>query len=109
MHERVIVDGPVGELEGELLHHTMPTLDDALAKMNRYSSGRAADRVAAGERGGLGAALAHGLWAFVRCYIVRRGFLDGSAGFAVAAYVAEGTYYRYLKMAALARSLPRAG
>ena len=109
VHERVVVDGPVGALAGELLHHTMPTLDDAIAKMNRYSSGRAADRVAAGESGGLAPALTHGLWAFLRGYVLRRGFLDGPAGFAVAAYVAEGTYYRYLKMAALARSLPRPG
>jgi glycosyltransferase involved in cell wall biosynthesis len=106
VHERVIVDGPVGRLDGELLHHTMPTFDDALAKMNRYSSGRAADKVAAGRRGGLGPALAHAAWAFVRSYVFRRGFLDGAAGFVVAGYVAEGTYWRYLKMAELARRLP---
>ncbi len=27
-----------------------------------------------------------------------RGFLDGRLGFVLAVYVAEGTYYRYLKM-----------
>ena len=80
----------------------MPTLDDALHKMNRYSSGRAQDKVRRGARGGLGAALGHGLWAFVRCYLVKRGFLDGRLGFVLAVYVAEGTYYRYLKMGLLA-------
>ena len=109
VHESVVVDGPVGRLEGELLHFTMPTYEDALAKMNRYSSGRAADRVAAGGRGGVGPALAHAAWAFVRSYVVRRGFLDGAAGLVVAAYVAEGTWWRYLKMAELARGLPAAG
>ena len=106
VHERVLVDGAVGRLAGDLLHDTMPSLEDALAKLNRYSSGRAADKAARGERGGLGAALGHGLWAFVRGYLFRRGFLDGAAGFIVAAYVAEGTYWRYLKMAELARGLP---
>jgi glycosyltransferase involved in cell wall biosynthesis len=109
VHERVLVEGATGRLAGDLLHHTMPTFEDALAKLNRYSSGRAADKVAAGGRGGLAAALAHGLWAFLRSYLVRRGFLDGAAGFIVAAYVAEGTYWRYLKMAELARDLPRGG
>ena len=109
VHERVVVDGPVGRLEGELLHYTMPTFEDALAKMNRYSSGRAADRVAAGGRGGVAPALAHAAWAFVRSYVVRRGFLDGAAGLIVAAYVAEGTWWRYLKMAELARRLPAEG
>ena len=107
VHERVIVGGPVGRLDGLLLHDTMPTLDDALGKMNRYSSGRAADLLAAGKRGGLGAALWHGGWAFLRAYILKGGFFDGSAGFVLAAYIAEGTYYRYLKMADLVRVLSK--
>ena len=106
VHERLVVRGECGRLAGELLHHTMATLDDALDKMNRYSSGRARDRVQAGQRGGLAAAVGHGLWAFVRCYGLRRGFLDGRLGFVLAIYVAEGTYYRYLKMGLLARIQP---
>ena len=109
VHERVVVDGPVGRLEGDLLHYTMPTYEDAIAKMNRYSSGRATDKVAAGDRGGLVMALGHAAWAFLRSYIVRRGFLDGAAGFIVASYIAEGTWWRYLKMAELARGLPASG
>jgi glycosyltransferase involved in cell wall biosynthesis len=104
VHERLIVEGRIGRLAGELLHHSMPTLEGALDKMNRYSSGRAADKVAAGGRGGLGAALTHGCWAFARCYILHRGFLDGRLGFVLAVYVAENTYYRYLKMGLLART-----
>ena len=101
VHERMIVAGRIARLDGELLHHTMPTLEGALDKMNRYSSGRAADKVAAGDSGGLWAALTHGLWAFARCYILHRGFLDGRLGFVLAVYVAENTYYRYLKMGLL--------
>jgi Glycosyl transferase family 2 len=110
VHERVIVEGgPVGRLAGELLHDTMPTLDDALAKMNRYSSESAAQRAAAGQCGGLGAAIGHAAWAFLRGYVVRGGFLDGAAGFALAGYVAEGTFWRYLKIAEHARQLPTKG
>jgi len=104
VHERLIVEGRIGRLSGELLHHSMPTLESALDKMNRYSSGRAVDKVAAGARGGLGSALLHGLWAFLRCYILHRGFLDGRLGFVLAVYVAENTYYRYLKIGLLAQS-----
>ena len=104
VHERLLLDGPVGRLEGELLHDSMPTLENALDKMNRYTTGRALDRVRAGKRGGLGPALSHGAWAFIRCYLLRRGFLDGRLGFVLAVYVAEGTYYRYLKMGLLARA-----
>ncbi|WP_280154993.1 glycosyltransferase family 2 protein [Piscinibacter sp. XHJ-5] len=104
VHERLLIDGPIGRLEGELLHDSMPTLENAIDKMNRYSSGRALDKVRAGRQGGLASALSHGLWAFIRCYLLRRGFLDGRLGLVLAVYVAEGTYYRYLKMGLLARS-----
>jgi hypothetical protein len=87
----------------------MPTLEDALAKMNRYSSEGAAQAVAAGKQAGLLSALLHAKWAFLRCYLLRRGFLDGAAGFTLAAYIAEGTWWRYRKMTELARSLPKEG
>lgn len=109
VHERIVAQGEVGRLEGDLLHLTMPTLTDALSKMNRYSSEGAAQALAAGKRGGSVAGLLHAAWAFVRSYLVRRGFLDGAAGFTIAAYIAEGTFWRYRKMAELARSLPREG
>jgi glycosyltransferase involved in cell wall biosynthesis len=108
VHERLIVEGAVGRLAGELLHDSMPTLEGALDKMNRYTSGRALDKVRAGQGGGLAAALSHGLWAFFRCYVLRRGLLDGRLGLVLALYVAEGTYYRYLKMELLARPPRRA-
>lgn len=106
VHERLDVDGPIGRLDGELLHYTMATLDDALDKMNRYSSGRALERHRAGRRGGLRAAIGHGVWAFLRCYALRLGCLDGRLGLVLALYVAEGTYYRHLKTGWL-RAPPR--
>ena len=98
VHERLVVDGPIGLLEGELLHESIPSLANAIDKMNRYTSGRAQDRLRQGGRGGLGPAIAHGGWAFVRGYLLKRGFLDGRLGLVLALHVAETTYYRYLKM-----------
>jgi glycosyltransferase involved in cell wall biosynthesis len=98
VHERVVCEGAVGHLDGELLHESIPTLESALHKLDRYSSERALQLHRAGRRGGFGKALAHGFWAFVRSYLLGRGFLDGRMGFVVAVSIAEGTYYRYLKM-----------
>lgn len=98
VHERVVVEGPVGRLEGDLLHESMPTLESVLDKMDRYSSAGAQALLARGVKGSLGKALGHALWTFVRTYVVRRGFLDGRLGFALAVSNAEGTYYRYLKL-----------
>jgi len=104
VHERVLFDGATRLLAGELLHHSIPTLENAIDKMNRYSSGRAHDLLARGRSGSLGRAVAHGLWAFIRTYVFKRGFLDGRLGFVLAVNNAEASYYRYLKMWLAARA-----
>lgn len=104
VHERLIVDercpGAAAPrwLPGRLLHNSMTNLTDALTKMNRYSGDRAADLRLGGRRGGVGAAFGHGIWAFVRSYLLRRGFLDGRLGLVLAALDAQASYYRYLKL-----------
>lgn len=98
VHEHLEVQGRIERLPGLLLHDSIPSLESAIDKMNRYSTGRAKDLVARGKRGGLARALGHGLWAFVRTYVVKRGFRDGRLGFVLALHNAETTYYRYLKM-----------
>ena len=42
-------------------------------------------------------ALGHGLWAFLKHYIAKRGFKDDWAGFVIALGNFEGTFYRYAK------------
>lgn len=98
VHESVQVDGPVGQLQGDMLHHSFDDFETVLDKVNRYSSAGAEALAQRGVQGSLGKAVRHGLWAFVRTYVVRRGFLDGRMGLALALSNAEGTYYRYLKL-----------
>ena len=77
------------------------TVDELTAKgvvFARFTNGRALDLARRGKRGGLASALSHGLWAFVRSYGLKRGFLDGRLGLVLAIYIAHSTYYRYLKM-----------
>jgi glycosyltransferase involved in cell wall biosynthesis len=97
VHERVVVQGATGRLVGELLHDSMPNLESVVDKINRYSTAGAQMLVERGRRATVGQALSHGAWAFFRTYVLRRGFLDGSLGLALAISNAEGTYYRYLK------------
>lgn len=102
VHERLLIDAPADTrwptLPGLLLHNSITSLHDGIEKMNRYTTGRALDLRRKGRRGGLGAALTHGLWAFVRSYVVRRGFLDGRRGFVLATLDAQSSYTRYLKL-----------
>ena len=98
VHEKIISTGPVWNLQGLLMHDSFQNLDQVLHKLNQYSREGALNLQRKGKKSGLGKAIGHGLWAFFRTYVLRRGFLDGREGFILAVSNAEGTYYRYLKL-----------
>jgi len=97
VHERVICDGSVGRLKELLLHTPVVRLEDALSRMDRYSTAGAEELVAAGRRVSFFSGISHSVWTFLRTYILRSGFLDGREGFLLAVANAQGAYYRYMK------------
>ncbi len=97
VHERLLTERPIGRLSQPLVHYSFRSMDDVLAKMNRYSSDSAAMLAEQGRVPGLLTAVSHGLAAFFRSYIIRLGLLDGKYGFLLAVSNAEGSYYRYVK------------
>lgn len=97
VHESLLTDRPVGRLREPIVHYSFRTMDEVIAKMNRYSSDSAAALAARGEAPGLASAIVHGLAAFLRTYVFKLGFLDGRRGFLLAVSNAEGSYYRYVK------------
>jgi glycosyltransferase involved in cell wall biosynthesis len=97
VHERVICDGPVKRLDQPLLHYPVLSLEDALSRMDRYSTASAEALVASGRKVSFLAGIGHGFYSFLRAYVLRLGFLDGAEGFLLAVANAEGSYYRYMK------------
>lgn len=97
VHERLMVKNDVGDLKSPLMHLSFPDFESVLDKANRYSTAGAQSLHSKGKRASLYGAIGHGVWAFFRTYILRRGFLDGQLGLALAISNAEGTYYRYAK------------
>jgi len=97
VHERLIVDGPIGALSHPLMHESFSSLEEVLRKVNQYSSAGAQMMAAGRRRGSLASAVTHGAWTFMRTYFFQAGFLDGREGFMLAVSNAEGVYYRYLK------------
>lgn len=108
VHEKIITSGQVGQLRSPLLHESFRSLEAVLDKANRYSSAGAQSLLDKGKTASVGKALGHGLWAFIRTYFLRLGFLDGRMGLVLAISNAEGTYYRYLKLWLLRRDGGRA-
>lgn len=103
VHERVVVDGATGHLSNEMLHTTYPDLETMLAKLDRYSTASAQAMFERGRSSSFLGAMLRAKWAFLRTYVLRRGFLDGRMGLVLALSVAETTYYKYLKLWLLGR------
>jgi glycosyltransferase involved in cell wall biosynthesis len=97
VHERVLCDGPVARIDEPLQHLPVARLEDAVSRIDRYSSAGADMLLDAGRRVSFASGIGHGLWAFLRTYVMRLGILDGREGFLLAVANAEGTYYRYMK------------
>lgn len=86
---------PVGTLANQILHFPFDGLDEVLRKANIYSTLGAESM--ANRKVSMWGALGHGVWAFLRMYVFRYGFVDGWAGFIIALSNFEGTFYRYAK------------
>ena len=98
VHERLLPDGSVAKLKNHFLHYSFKDFSQVLKKVDAYSTASAEQAYLKGKRSSVGKAIGHGLWAFIRTYFLRLGFLDGSQGLALAISNAEGTYYRYIKI-----------
>lgn len=98
VHEKLVFDGAPGRLAAHLLHYSYDSWEQALDKMNRYSSAGARQAFAAGRRAGAASAVLRSAWTFLRGYVLQLGLLDGGAGYRLARYNAQTTYYKYLKL-----------
>ena len=99
VHEKLLVQGRTGRLRNHLVHYSFRSVEQVIAKMDAYSTASAIAMAARGRSAGVGKAVLHGFFTFLRSYVLRAGFLDGRLGFVLAVSNAEGSYYKYLKLA----------
>ncbi|MGH9161159.1 MAG: glycosyltransferase family 2 protein [Vicinamibacteraceae bacterium] len=98
VHEGLIVNGPVALLSGELRHYPYRSISDHLSTIDRYTTLWAEQAVADGHRAHLHDLVLRPPAAFLRNYVLRRGFMDGRGGFVISLM---NTWYVVLKFAKL--------
>ncbi len=103
VHEALLVEGSVGRLEAPMLHHTYDSLAHALAKMERYAETSALSLFAAGRRATTLDVIVRPVARFVRAFVLRLGFLDGTRGAQVAWIRAYEAFRRYGRLRELSR------
>lgn len=96
IHDRIEVPGRVGRLTGTLRHDSWHDLEDFWTRSIRYSR----DAARTGERGGgVFDVLLRPPLAFVKQYVLRRGFMDGRRGFLMASMLAAGNAMKQITIA----------
>lgn len=96
IHEKMIVNGPTGYLQGRLLHYSYPTIDKVLAKQARYALDSARSKSESrGSRHSVASAMCRSLFRFIQLYFVRLGFLDGTPGLLAAISKSQETFWKY--------------
>ncbi len=99
IHESVEINGTIGKLSGDILHYSVE--DSAhhhrmigeryapLAAEQMFEKGRKTSPLKIGTAG---------LTAFLQTYILKGGFLDGLAGFAIARFAAHHAFLKHLML-----------
>ena len=106
VHESVRIEGEVARLRGELLHDGYRDLSEHLRKIDAYTTLAAEDWAAHGRDASLLQIAVHPPAAFLRNYVLRRGFTAGTAGLVVSAMT---SWYVFLKHAKLWERRRRGG
>ncbi len=104
VHEAIHPRGEVGRLDGLLHHHAYTTMEQYLAKLDRYTTAAAADLHGAGRRSDPPSALLRAHAAFWRMWLLQGGVRDGWAGTVLCHCSAFYVLSKYLKLWRLGRS-----
>jgi glycosyltransferase involved in cell wall biosynthesis len=95
VHERILIEGTIGLLDGLLEHHSFRDWDDLTRRSDHYARLWAEMGQHHGKRPVLLEAEARSWWRFIRGYVLKFGFLDGLLGYRVARACAREVRLKY--------------
>jgi glycosyltransferase involved in cell wall biosynthesis len=98
VHERVLIEGPVERLKGELCHFTSESISHRVRKNDEYAAVAAEDWFQQGRRASLMQLLFVGPLSLLRDLVLKGGILEGKTGVVLATL---GAFYSFSKHAKL--------
>jgi hypothetical protein len=97
-HDRVILEGRRGHLRGMLMHYNYRNFAHQIQTVQAYSDVAAKAMFMEGRRAGFRNLFLRPPFKFLKCYLLKRGFLDGWPGFIIAATSAFYVLAKYVKL-----------
>jgi glycosyltransferase involved in cell wall biosynthesis len=98
VHESIQCPGRVKRLRGELLHYPYRDVSEHLIKIDRYTTLVARQWAADGRRSSAWRAIVYPRLAFLRNFVLRRGFRDGRTGLMVSMLNSYYVFLKYVKL-----------
>src|SRR3954471_7240608 len=98
-HDRVVLKRgtKIVHLQGDILHRAYKDSRETLEKIQRYSEIFAFENVGK-KNSSILKILGHTSFAFIKSYLIKRGFMDGYEGLMVAKAEANHVFYKYAKL-----------
>ena len=97
-HDRVVVQGPVKRLRQPLWHYTYDDVEDHMHTLNHFSTITAQQKFVEELPFRWSDLLVRPPLRFLKGYVLRGGFLDGSRGFVIALMAMVGAMLKYIKL-----------
>ena len=88
----------VGFLKGDILHYSFYTKEQHLNQIDYFSTIAAKALFENGKRSSILKSLVKALARFIKTFLIKKGFLDGNAGFTIARLSAYANYLKYVKL-----------
>jgi glycosyltransferase involved in cell wall biosynthesis len=101
IHSALRFNGPVGRLQGDLLHYTIRTFAEHEAKLERYTTAIAREMFDDGKRHWRAAMWFATPWSWIHHFVLGAGFLDGYRGAVIARMAARGVRLKFAKLGKL--------
>lgn len=98
VHERVMLDGPTGDVSGRLIHYSYRDLTDYFGKFNAYTSLMANQMWEQGTRASIPGIVLRPVVVFLQYYLLRGNVLNGFPGFVYSLLSAHYKTVKYLKL-----------
>ncbi len=110
VHERMEIDGHAGDLKRDLYHYPYGgVISGQLKTINDFSTLLARDMYDRGKRFRLMLLFSRPFFKFLEVYLVKRGFMDGLAGFIIAYSDAYAMFVRYVKLREIEKGIQPVG
>ena len=98
VHAEIEMEGDIGRCEGAFCHYSCRSLDDFIRKAARYGTWGAMNAQEKGIQGSGWRIFSHCVGHFLKGYLLKGGFLDGTQGLIIALMEADLAFLKYAKL-----------